>query len=130
ETIEFSVHRLAHGGKSAVDTDDCVRRGYDPLIGCGVCRAVAGQRRAGRSSFAFTAPRQVSGCGVKIDIGAKMIEQDSDVWITQRRLDYGRVERSATDRVDVILRVPVVRRKVQAAGFVMDHSAGHRDGVL
>src|SRR5439155_8383303 len=91
ETIEFSLHRLAHGGKSAIDTDDRIGGGYHPLIGF----------KAERSSFGLAAARQVGGGGVKIDIGANMIEQDSDVWITQRRFDHGRVERSATDRVDV-----------------------------
>ena len=72
------------------------------------------------------------GCGIEIDFGAAVIEVDRDVWIAQRGFDYGRVERRATDGIDVLPRVAIVGRKVELASRAcgMNHPAGHGDGVL
>src|ERR1700694_5714671 len=58
-----------------------------------------------------------------------MIEHDAHVRIALRGLEHGGVECGAPDRVDVIFWVPVVRREMQVAGFVMDHPATHWDSV-
>src|SRR5947207_1857847 len=71
-----------------------------------------------------------SGFGTEIDIGATVIEHDAHVRITLRRFDYGGVERGAADRINMFVRIDVVRREMKIAGFIVDHSAAHRDSVL
>src|SRR5437870_5483499 len=69
-------------------------------------------------------------CGsIQIDTGAAMIEMNPHVRIPLSRMDGGRVKRSPADRVDALVRVDVIWREVQFAGFVMNHSSAHRDGV-
>ena len=46
------------------------------------------------------------------------------------RFDHRRVQRRASDRIDVLVWIDIVRRKMEPAGFLMDHPAAHRDRVL
>ena len=55
---------------------------------------------------------------------------NAHIRITLRRLDHSRVERGAADRVDALVRIAIVRRKMQIAGFVVNHAPAHRDRVL
>ena len=109
ELCEFFLHRLAHRGKRPIHADDHV-----------------GANRTGSIRFCV---EKVRGRFVRIDVGALMIEMHSDVRITLRRFDHDRVERRATDRVDVFVWIDIVRREMQVAGFVVDHASAHRDGV-
>src|SRR5437867_9227281 len=58
-----------------------------------------------------------------------MIEMDSHVRITLRCLDESRVECGAPDRVDALFGIDIVRRKMQIAGFIVDHASAHRNRV-
>src|SRR5205085_5208529 len=72
------------------------------------------------------------GGGIEIDVSATVIEEDADVRITEGGFDNSGVERGAADRVDVVARIAVVRRKMELRSRAcgMDHTAGHRDRVL
>src|ERR1700682_1513219 len=61
-----------------------------------------------------------------------MIEMNSHIGITLCGFDHGGVERGAPDRVDVFVRVAVVRGEDRARSGArgMDHATAHRDGVL
>ena len=59
-----------------------------------------------------------------------MIEMHPHVRIALGRFDHRRIKRGAPDRVDTLFRINVVRRKMQRARFIMNHSAAHGDGVL
>ena len=72
---------------------------------------------------------ELRGGGIKIDVGAAMIEMDAHVRITLRRFDHGGVQRGAANRVDEFVRIAVVGGKMEGAGFVVDHAAAHRNGV-
>ena len=67
--------------------------------------------------------------GVDIDSGALVIEMDTNVGIALCRFDNGGVKRRAPDRIDTFVWIAVVRRKMQLAGFVVDHPAAHWNGV-
>lgn len=58
-----------------------------------------------------------------------MIERDLDVGITQRGFNDSRIQRGASDRIDVFIGIAVIGGKMEVAGFVVDHPAGHGDGV-
>ena len=72
----------------------------------------------------------MSSRGVEIDVGAFVIEMHAHVRITLCRFDNRGVERGASDRVDAFVRIDIVGRKMQRAGFIMNHPAAHRDRVL
>ena len=58
-----------------------------------------------------------------------MIEVHADVWITQRGFDHGGVERRPADRVDVLVRVAIVRSEMEFPCPAVNHAAAHRDRV-
>src|SRR5438477_6086431 len=66
---------------------------------------------------------------VEINPSAPVIEIHTDVGITLCRLDYCRVERGASDRVDTFLRIDIIRAKMQFAGSVVNHPTTHWDRV-
>src|SRR5205807_5270677 len=98
---------FTHCGESAIDADDCVGGCSDSAV-CGF---------------------QMSNRRVEINPSAPAIEIHTDVGITLCRLDYCRVERGASDRVDTFLGINVVWRKVQRTRSIMDHPAAHWDRV-
>ena len=51
----------------------------------------------------------------------------ADVRITLGRFDHGRIQRRAPDRIDVFVRIDVVGREMQCAGFFVNHPASHRN---
>jgi hypothetical protein len=57
-----------------------------------------------------------------------MIKQHAH-WVTLGSLDDDGIERAPADRIDTLVRVAVVGRKMEAAGFIVNHPASHRDGV-
>ena len=59
-----------------------------------------------------------------------VIEFYPHIRITLGGLDDDGVEGAAADRVDALIRVAVVGREMESAGFFMDHAAAHRDCVL
>ena len=52
------------------------------------------------------------------------------VRVTLRRFDDRGVKCGASDRVDALLGIDIVGREMQHAGFIVNHPAAHRDGVL
>jgi hypothetical protein len=99
------LHRFAYGGKCAIDADHGLTL-----------------------SGSFTG-FETSGHRIEIDIDTFVVEVHADGWKSLRRFDHGGVKCRASNRVDALVRVDVVRRKVQFAGFIMDHSAAHWDCV-
>ena len=67
---------------------------------------------------------------VEVDVGTTMTEFYLYIRITLGGLDDNSVEGAAANRVDPLIRVAVVGRKMESAGFFMDHAAPHRDCVL
>src|SRR4029079_8442171 len=65
----------------------------------------------------------------EIDFGAAMVEMDANIWIPLRGFDDSGIKRGTTYGVDRFVRIAVVGEKMKAAGFVMDHTAAHRNGV-
>jgi hypothetical protein len=59
-----------------------------------------------------------------------VVEFDSHIRIPLSRLDHDGVKGAAADRVDALIRVAIVGREMESAGFFMDHAAPHRDCVL
>ena len=55
---------------------------------------------------------------------------NAHIRVTLRGFDYRGVKRSAPDRVDAFFGIDVIRREMQCAGLVMDHSAAHRNRVV
>lgn len=108
ELCEFLLHRLAHRGKRAVDTDDRVSARGHLTVFC--------FQRADRFG--------------QINVDAPMIEMDSNIRIALRRFDHSGVERGATDRVDALGWINIVRREMQSAGFVVNHPAAHCDRMF
>ena len=72
----------------------------------------------------------MGGRRVEIHIGAFVIEVDAHIWISLCCFDDGRIQRGAADRVDAIFRIDIVRAEMQRAGFIVNHSAAHRDRVV
>jgi hypothetical protein len=105
--FQFLLHRLPHCGERTVDANQGITF------------------RSNLTLFCF----QIADCFGQIDVGAAMIEMDTDVRITLRGFDYRCVERGAPDRVDALFRIDVVRCEMQIARFIVDHAATHRDGV-
>ena len=67
---------------------------------------------------------------VEIDVRTFVIEVHAHVWMTLSRFNHRRVQRGASDRIDVLFWVDIVRREMKITGFVVDHSAAHWDSVL
>ncbi len=109
ETVE-ALHRPAHGGEGAVDPDDGFRAGRDGFVSLGL--------------------EELRRRSVEVGVEAAMVEFYLHVRITLGGFDHDRVESAAPDRIDVLVRVAVVGGEMQVAGFVVDHAAAHRDGVL
>ena len=86
-------------------------------------------RICGRYGRCHTGRDEIRGSGIKIDIGAAMIEMNAHARITLCRFDHCSVQRSATDRIDELVRIAVVWGKMEGAGFVVNHAAAHRNGV-
>src|SRR4030095_8933607 len=108
--VDLELHRLPDGGKRAIDANHRVGANCTG----GICL---------RSEH-------VRDRCVEIDTSAAMIEHDSHIWITLRSFDHSRVERCATDRADTFFWIDVVRREMQLAGFVVNHSATHGNRML
>src|SRR3954453_20065480 len=72
----------------------------------------------------------MSSRGFEIGLRATMIEFNVDVCITLSRFDHGRVQRSASNRVDIFGGIAVIRCKVQFPISVVDEATAHRNGVL
>ena len=85
--------------------------------------------RRGGHACRYKRVSEFSSGRIQIDIGATMIEMDPYIRITLRRFNHGSVERRATDRVDMFIRVDIVLCEMQVAGFVVDHPPTHGDGV-
>ena len=95
EASMLLLHRLAHRGERAIDADDGVAaRGHFDVV------SVLSRLRE---------------CRIQIDIGAAMIEMHAHVRITLRGFDHGGVERGAPDRVDVLVRVAIVRGEMRGS---------------
>ena len=62
--------------------------------------------------------------------GALVIEMDTNVGIALCRFDNGCVKRRPPDRIDTFFRIDIIRRKMQLAGFIVNHPAAHRNRVL
>ena len=60
------------------------------------------------------------------------MEMYAHVRIMLRRLDHGRVERRAPDRIDVLVWIDIVGREngARSRACGMNHPAAHRDRVL
>ncbi len=67
---------------------------------------------------------------IEVDVVTAVIEFHPDIRITLSSLDDDGVEGAAADGVDALIRVAIVGREMERAGFVMDHASAHRDGVL
>src|SRR5204862_4269109 len=72
---------------------------------------------------------ELRGSGIKIDVGAAMMEMNAHARITLCRFDPGSVQRSATNRIDEFVRIAVVGRKMERAKFVVNHATAHRNGA-
>src|SRR5205814_10529929 len=105
EVCEFLLHRLTHRRERTIDADHPVSAHRHLTVFC----------------------LEISDRFGQIYIGATMIEMHSHVWITLGRVDDGRVERRAPDRIDAVFRIDIVRdkdwRSSRRGG--MDHSAAH-----
>ena len=86
-------------------------------------------RICGRHGRLCTGRDEIRGGGIKIDVGAAMIEMNAHARITLCRFDHCSVQRSATNRIDEFVRIAVVRGKMECAGFVVNHTAAHWNGV-
>src|SRR4029077_9678105 len=105
--------------ESAIDPDDSVAPSSNYLM-VRICSG-PGRFYIGRNEF--------RGNGIKIDVGAAMIEMNAHARITLCRFDHCSVQRRATNRIDELVRIAVVWGKMEAAGFVVNHATAHWNGV-
>ena len=107
ETVDVSLHGSAHRGECAIHPDYCI---------------------TAHGQFAGLRFQTTDRFG-QINVSTFAIEMNAHTWIALRRFDYCGVKRGASNGVDAVLGIDIVRREMQCTGFIMNHPATHRDRV-